>query len=215
MGMMTEIDTASNFRFTLQDSSSDPSLNSDPDPQKEHGTLENTDHFQLEQDTASGMMTETNTGHNIKSTLQEMNTDTENNIASDPNLMSAGTVDCSYNNSEVINETKDTVRYTEIYETPFTFMETTDHSKLELETASEIRTEIDTASNFRFTLQDSSSDPSLNSDNDPQKEYGTLENTDHLQLEQDTEMNTDTETNIASDPNLISAGTVDCSYNNP
>merc|ERR1712237_57913 len=110
-------------------------------------TLENTDHLQLEQYT-------------------EMNTDTETNIASDPNLISAGTVDCSYNNSEVINETKDTVRYTEINETPFTFMETTDHSKLELETASEMRTEIDTASNFRFTLQDSSSDPSLNSDPD-------------------------------------------------
>merc|ERR1712148_131614 len=120
--MMTEIDTASNFRFTLQDSSSDPSLNSDPDPQKEYGTLENTDHFQLEQDTASGMMTETNTGHNIKSTLQEMNTDTETNTASDPNLMSAGTIDCSYNNSEVVNETKDTIRYTETNETPFTFM---------------------------------------------------------------------------------------------
>merc|ERR1712074_407289 len=102
--MMTETDTASNVRFTLQDSSSDPSLNSDPDPQKEYDTLENTDHFQLEQDTASGMMTETNTGHNIKSTLQEMNTGTETNIASVACLFFAAKIDCAYNTSEVINE---------------------------------------------------------------------------------------------------------------
>merc|ERR1712030_110505 len=74
--MMTEIDTVSNFKSTLQDSSSDPSLNPDPDPQKEYGTMENTDHFQLEHDTASGMMTEIDTVSNFKSTLQEMNTDT-------------------------------------------------------------------------------------------------------------------------------------------
>merc|ERR1712105_28913 len=106
--------------------------------------------------------------------------------ASDPNLMSAGTEGCPYNNSEVINEMKDTIRYTEINETPSTFMENTDHFKLELETASEMMTEIDTVSNFKSTLQDSSSDPSLNPDPDPQKEYDTMENTDHFQLEHDT-----------------------------